>query len=486
MTKINFIQMKISTTTKILKSYDLVILANKESKFDTYDFSEEEIKYIEKQIKNDEKYIVLNQLVRHVYFIVIEKNKTSNKAVEGIRKTANKTCKKLNQNKSKNVIVANNILDSKFTLAFVEALILSNYTFNKYFTKDVEKKENTLETIKVLDKNVAEIDLMRISTTAEGVFIARNLVNEPFSGLNSVDLSERIKELSVEAGFTVEVLLKKQIEALKMGGILAVNKASEIPPTFSILEWKPEISNNTKPLILVGKGIVFDSGGYSLKPGSYMEDMKADMGGAAAVIGVMYAISKLKLPVHIIGLIPATDNLIGKHGYVPGDVLKMHNGMTVEVLNTDAEGRLILADALSYAQKYDPELVIDLATLTGMAMRAIGDLASGMMSNASRKVKKSLIKSGNKTYERLMEFPLWDEYNEKLKSSIADLKNIGGINAGHITAAKFLENFTDYPWVHLDIAPNAYLEKNTDYRGTGGTGIPVRMLVHYIENYFGE
>lgn len=482
---IKITKMKISTTTKILKSYDLVILANKKSKFDNYDFSEEEIKYIEKQIKIDVKYIVLNQFAKHVYIIVNEKNKATDKAVEGIRKIANKTCKKLNQNKSKNVLVANNDLNTKFSLAFVEALILSNYTFNKYFTKDVEKKENTLETIKVFDKNVTGIDLVRISTTVEGVFIARNLVNEPFSGLNSIELSERIKEISAEAGFTVEVLYKKQIEALKMGGILAVNKASDISPTFSILEWKPEVFNNTKPLILVGKGIVFDSGGYSLKPGSFMEDMKSDMGGAAAVIGVMYAVSKLKLPVHIIGLIPSTDNLIGKHGYVPGDVLKMHNGMTVEVLNTDAEGRLILADALSYAQKYKPELVIDLATLTGMAMRAIGDLASGMMSNASKKVKKSLIKSGNKTYERLMEFPLWEEYNDKLKSSIADLKNIGGMNAGHITAAKFLENFTDYPWVHLDIAPNAYLEKNTDYRGNGGTGIPVRMLLHYIENYFG-
>ena len=476
--------MKLSTSSGILESYNLVILANKKVKFDKYNLSENEMKYIENQIKNSENFIEINQLGRYVYVIIVKTNKKTYKALESVRKQANKVCKSLNNSKAKNVLIANENLKKSSIKAFVEALLLSNYTFNKYFTLNIDKKQNTLESVKVLEKDLSLVELKKINTIVEGVFVARNLVNEPFSGLNSVDFAEKLKELSDKSGFKLEVLNKKQIEALKMGGIIAVNRASEIPPTFSILEWKPEKYNNKKPLILVGKGVVFDSGGYSLKPSKSMEDMKSDMAGAAAVAGVLYVVSMLKLPVHVIGLIPATDNLIGKHGYVPGDVIKMHNGMTVEVLNTDAEGRLILADALSYAKKYDPELVIDLATLTGMAIRVIGDLASGMMSKANKQVNKALLKSGNLTYERLMKFPLWDEYDVKLKSSIADLKNIGGINAGHITAAKFLENFTDYPWVHLDIAPNAYLEKNSDYRGTGGTGIPVRLLIHFIENYF--
>ncbi|MBN2893718.1 MAG: leucyl aminopeptidase [Bacteroidales bacterium] len=475
--------MKISITTKLLKSIDLVILANKKSKFEDFELSEEEIKFIERKIKDEEKTIKLNKLDNEIFIQIVDEEKAAYKEAESVRKSATGICKSLNKNKKKNVLVVNNNIKPIYTVAFVESLLLSNYTFNKYFTKDVEKKQNTLDSIQVLDKNLSNKDLDKIKIIIDGVYIARDLVNEPFSGLNSVDLANKIKEISNESGFNLEVLNKKQIEALKMGGILAVNRASEIPPTFSILEWKPEKRKNSKPIILVGKGIVFDSGGYSLKPGQYMEDMKSDMAGAAAVIGVLSVVAKLKLPVHVIGLVPSTDNLIGKNGYVPGDVLKMYNGMTVEVLNTDAEGRLILADALSYAKKYNPELVIDLATLTGAAARAIGDLASGMMSNASRKVTKALHKSGKKTYERLMEFPLWEEYSEMLKSPIADLKNIGGINAGHITAAKFLENFTDYPWVHLDIAPNAYLEKNNDYRGKGATGIPVRMLVHFIENY---
>ena len=268
-----------------------------------------------------------------------------------------------------------------------------------------------------------------------------------------------------------------------MGGLLAVNRASDIPPTFSILEWKPSDAKNTKPIIFVGKGLVFDSGGYSLKPGQYMEDMKIDMAGAAAVIGLFYAISKAKLPLYVIGLIPATDNLIGKSGYVPGDVIKMHSGLTVEIKNTDAEGRLILADALSYAKKYSPELVIDMATLTGAAIRAIGELASAVFFKTDKKIKKTLKNSAKLTYERIVEFPLWEEYNEMLKSSVADLKNIGGLYAGQTTAAKFLENFIQYPWIHLDIAPVASTEKRINYKGEGGTGEPIRLLFNFLENY---
>ena len=478
-TKLNI--MKAEFTKTILKSYDLAILADKSTDFKKFNFSDKEIEFIKKSIDNEKSIITLNSFDKFTFVIIIEKDKKHYKIKEDARLKAFKLTDIINSEKIEKILVQNEIFDATVSLSFIEGLILSNYSFVKYFTKNVEKKIPTLKTIKLFDKNASAKDVEKINIITEGVFIARNLVNEPFSGLNSVQLSEKITELSKIAGFKAEILNKKQIEALKMGGLLAVNKASRIPPTFSILEWKPQNAKNSKPIVLVGKGIVFDTGGYNLKPGEFMNDMKQDMGGAAAVIGTIYAIAKLKLPIYIIGLVPSTDNLIGKDGYVTGDVITMHNGMTVEVRNTDAEGRLILADALSYAQKYKPQLVIDMATLTGAAIRAIGELATAMMSNADKKTRKTIIKAGKETYERLVEFPLWDEYAEQLKSTIADIKNLGGPYAGQITAAKFLENFTDYKWIHLDIAPTAFNNKKANYHGIGGTGTPVRLLINFIE-----
>lgn len=474
--------MKTNIAKNIVDTSDVVILAKNETKFEDYYFSEIELEYINKQRLNDKKNITINHFNNFSHIIILEDEKVF-KLKEKARKDANKLCKKLNDEKTEHINIINKEFDSEIILAFIEGLMLSNYSFNKYFTKESNKKENKLSSITIIDNNITDQDLDKVKTIVKSVCIARDLVNEPYSSLNAVQLAQKIEELSIEAGFKAEILHKKQIETIKMGGLLAVNKASDISPTFSILEWKPENATNSKPLILVGKGVVFDSGGYSLKPGQYMEEMKSDMSGAAAVIGIFYAISKLNFPYHIIGLIPATDNLIGKNGYVPGDIISMHNGMTVEVLNTDAEGRLILADALSYAQKYEPELVIDIATLTGAAIRAVGEQGIAMFANVDKKIKKTIKKSGKNTYERIVKFPLWDEYKDTLKSKIADLKNIGN-GVGHITAAKFLENFTNYPWIHLDIAPNAFLAKNSDYRGNGATGIPVRLLLNFIENYF--
>jgi len=215
---------------------------------------------------------------------------------------------------------------------------------------------------------------------------------------------------------------------------------------------------NKKPFVFVGKGVVFDSGGMNLKPGESMSTMKEDMAGAAAVASAIYAIALAGLPVHVIGLMPATDNRPGPNAIVPGDVINMQNGMTVEVLNTDAEGRLILADALNYATRYKPSLVIDLATLTGSAIRAVGKYGIVAMQKNAVKELDLLKESGMETYERLVEFPAWDEYAEGLKSEIADMKNIGPAEAGAITAGKFLEKFTAYPYIHLDIAGPAFIE----------------------------
>ena len=267
-----------------------------------------------------------------------------------------------------------------------------------------------------------------------------------------------------------------------MGGLLAVNKGSLDPPTFTIMTWKPEKYVNKKPYVLVGKGVVYDTGGLSLKPTlDSMDYMKCDMAGAATVAGVMYTVAKAKLPLYVIGLAPATDNRPDGNAYVPGDVVKMYDGSTVEVLNTDAEGRMILADALSWAKKYNPELVINLATLTGAAHAAIGKYGIVAMGNAPGEVMEQLKESGDRVCERIAEFPFWEDYAELLKSDIADLKNIGGRYAGAITAGKFLEHFTEYPFIHFDIAGPAFNKTKEKYWGKGGSGMGVRLLFDYLK-----
>ena len=265
-----------------------------------------------------------------------------------------------------------------------------------------------------------------------------------------------------------------------MGGLLAVNSGSSEPPTFSILEWKPSNAKNQKPVVLVGKGVTFDTGGMNLKTGSFMDHMKTDMSGAATVASVVYAIAKSQLPVYVMAFIPATDNRINSNAIVSGDVLVMHSGKTVEVLNTDAEGRLILADALSYAQAYDPMLAITVATLTGSAARAIGKYGIVAMQNNAQNPMQQLKACGDAVHERIAEFPFWDDYAELLKSDVADLKNIGPVEGGAITAGKFLQAFTNYPFIHLDIAGCAYSEKRDSYRNQGATGTSVRLLIQFL------
>jgi len=299
-------------------------------------------------------------------------------------------------------------------------------------------------------------------------------------------LASQVREFTGAAGVRVEVFGIRKIESLKMGGLISVNRGSLDPPTFTVLEWKPENYKNSRPLVLVGKGVVFDSGGLNLKPTSYIEDMKSDMAGGAAVAAVIYMAARLKLPLHIMGFIPATDNRPGVRAYAPGDIIKMYNGKSVEVLNTDAEGRLILADALSYAENFDPSLVITVATLTGSASNTFGNQAIAMMGNADKSFFDLLSQSGETVHERVAILPFWDEYGDLLKSHIADLKNIGGKEAGAITAGKFLENFTSAPFIHLDIAGTAILNKDDHYRLKGGTGAAVRLLNEFLTRIVAE
>ncbi len=333
-------------------------------------------------------------------------------------------------------------------------MALSNYTFTKHKT---DPKAHKLKSI-YLEKTIDTKDIEELQNIVDAVYFTRDLINEPFSHLTAKDLAEAAVKSGKTNGFKTTVFNKKKIESLKMGGLLAVNKGSIDEPTFTIMEWKPKNATNKKPIVLVGKGIVYDTGGLSLKPtANSMDMMKVDMGGAGTVIGAMQAISAKKLDRHIIALLPATDNRTSGNAYAPGDVINMHDGTTVEVLNTDAEGRLVLADALSFAKKYNPKLVIDLATLTGSAAAAIGHYGIVSMHEGAEKEHENLKVIGEKTHERLAEMPFWSDYDELIKSDVADIKNLGGPAGGAITAGKFLAHFADYPWIHLAIAGSTFV-----------------------------
>lgn len=369
---------------------------------------------------------------------------------------------------------------------FAEGLALANYQFLKYKSKPQELK-NSLETIYFSRESISSKRLKELQIIIDAVYLARDLVNHPFSFLTAEQLSEEIVKMGKEGRFKVKVLDRMQIEKLGMGGLLGVNKGSVHAPTFTVLEHIPTAARKMKPLVLVGKGVVFDTGGLSLKPTpDSMDEMKSDMSGAAVVSALLYIAGMLDLPIPIVGLIPATDNRPGVDAYAPSDVLRMFSGTTVEVMNTDAEGRLILADALHYAKKYNPALVLDFATLTGAAARILGDYGIVYMGKEADSFKAVLEAAGHRQHERVGEIPFWPDFKELLHSDVADMKNIGGPYGGAITAGKFLEHFTEYPWLHLDIAGVSYHKKGKDYRPAGGTGYGVRLMADFLLRYAGR
>ncbi len=474
---------KISVSKTINNNEHVVILADRNDLSQLSAFcSDSECFIIRRAAKKDVSYFVLPQAKRYLFVHFLDAEADETCALEKARTAGNDILSQLAHYKLDSICLINHRA-TNHTLQYLEGMVLGNYHFAKYFKKG-NGKSNSLKRIKVAATSASRAHVADLIAVLEATCIARNLVNEPQSFLSAETLSREIKNLGKKFGFSVKVFNKKKIETLKMGGILAVNKGSVRPPTFNVLEWKPKKGKNKKPVVLVGKGVVYDTGGLSLKPTlNSMDMMKSDMAGAATVVGALVAAAKSKLPLHLVALIPATDNRPGNEAYVPGDVIRMYSGTTVEVLNTDAEGRLVLADALHYAKQYQPELVMDFATLTGSAMYACGQEAICYMGNAPQGVKNKIEKSGHKVYERLIEFPLWREYGDQLKSNIADLKNMGGNTAGMITAGKFLEHFTDYSWLHFDIAGPAYLKTQDSYRTKEGTGVGVRLLYEFLKHY---
>ena len=368
--------------------------------------------------------------------------------------------------------------------ATVEGILLGAYRYGRYKTTPEEGAPLDRLTVIFNQRSRAGsvqngVEAGRIS--ASGANLARDLSNAPGNDLPPRKLASKAREMSKSYDLKCKILTRKNITKEKMGALLAVSAGSEEPPRFIILEYG-EPSDDYDTIVFVGKGITFDSGGISLKPGSGMEEMKHDMSGAAAVVGAMRAIGEMKPPLHVVGLIPSSENLPDGKALKPGDIITAYSGKTIEIINTDAEGRLVLADALGYADRYKPAAVIDLATLTGACVVALGHAASGMMGN-NENLMTRVRSAGDTSGERVWPLPLWEEYHDEIKSHIADVKNTGGRWGGALTAGAFLEKFVDYPWVHLDIAGPAYSEKATDYCPQGATGAGTRLLIQMIRDW---
>ncbi len=368
------------------------------------------------------------------------------------------------------------------TSAWIEGLLLADYRFEQYRSPD-PKRAPSLQQLTVLaerkkDQPTIEAAIRRAENICRGVTLARDLVNQPGNVKSPIFLAEQAQAIAAEVGLECTVLDRSSLEKEGCGALLGVAQGSIREPRLIVLQYQG--TGDERPIALVGKGVVFDSGGISLKPGENMDQMKMDMAGGATVLGTMLAAALLKLPVNLVGIVPAVENMPSGSAIRPGDILTSMSGRTIEVLNTDAEGRLILADALTYAKRFNPREVIDIATLTGACIIALGHHAAAVLGN-SNGLLRQLQKSGESSGERCWQLPLWDEYSEQLKSEVADLKNIGGRPAGTITAAAFLQHFAkDYRWAHLDIAGTAWQEKGSGYRPAGGTGFGVRLLIEHL------
>ena len=444
------------------------------------ELSAEESAYCSTSFGHDQTIVTINRY-SYFLFIFLQKEKASDwQTREAIRKAGADLQAICNKYKIEELYIANLGTRHDAALLLAEGIGMANYQFLKYRT---EAKLNTLQMV-VLSKDSATVkEVKQLGIIMTAIYKVRTLVNEPLSYLTAEQLAAEIENIGKLGGFKVTVFDKARIVKEKMGGLLSVNRGSIDPPTFTVMEYEPKKPLNKKPIVLVGKGVVYDTGGLSLKPTpNSMDRMKSDMSGAALVTGAMYAIAQMQLPIHVIALVPATDNRPGENAYVPGDVVKMMSGKTVEVLNTDAEGRMLLGDALHYAKRYKPGLVMDFATLTGAASAAVGEHGIVCMGTADEATKAALRESGFRQYERLVEYPLWDEYGDQIKSDIADIKNVGGATGGAITAGKFLEHFTDYPWMHFDIAGVSFNMAKKGYLPVGGTAYGLRMLIDFLSN----
>lgn len=377
--------------------------------------------------------------------------------------------------------------DGAFAQAVAEGFVLGSYEYRKFKTTDDDGPAGKIREVICYVSGGASVTkawnagLDSGGAVARGTNVARDLSNAPGNEMTPVKMAQEAQRIAKLGKMTCKVLGPAEVKKEKMGGVIAVSQGSDQPPRVAILEYKGSRKKTEAPIVVVGKGITFDSGGISLKPAQAMDEMKHDMSGAAAVLGLFDALRDLKPKCNVVGIIGCAENMPSGKAYRPGDIVKTRSGKTVEILNTDAEGRMVLCDVLDYAKNYKPKAIIDLATLTGACVIALGDAAAALMGN-DEKLKDAIAEAGNATGERVWPMPLYDDYTEQIKSQIADIKNVGGREAGSLTAGAFLQQFVDpkTSWAHLDIAGTAWTTKPKGLFGKGATGFGVRLLASYL------
>lgn len=440
----------------------------------------DEIAYVEECRMRDAGSLVLfNRLPNKLFVQNFDSDLPAAEALENLRRSAAEIQQILSKEKTDRVAVTGFGIIPEEMVAFLEGLHMANYRFDKY----KNKKDSLLKEVVVDSAIVDKKELEENVRLWRRIDLCRDWVNEPVMYLNAPKFADILKAEAERLGnVKCTVLGQKKIESLKMGGLLAVNRGSDDEARFVVLEYKPADRVNKKPIALVGKGVMYDTGGLNIKPGDYMTEMKSDMAGAATMATVLFAAAENGLPVHLQAFLPLTDNRPGRNAYAADDILRMYDGTTVEITNTDAEGRLILADAIAYADKQDPQLIIDAATLTGAAVRALGTGAIAGMEVGAADAFRLLTIMGEQVYERIVQFPMWKEYDKMLKSEVADLQNcnLKG-NAGTITAGKFLAHFAHHPYIHLDIAGVAYYGERESFYGVGASGYGVRLLYAFLQ-----
>ncbi|MBI5876782.1 MAG: leucyl aminopeptidase [Chloroflexi bacterium] len=368
--------------------------------------------------------------------------------------------------------------------ALAEGALLGLYRYDEF--KSSADSSTAVEQINIVEEDPSLVDAVREGvrigrSIAEGQIVARDLSNKPGNAATPSLLAETASAIAAKYAMQAAILDFEQCKALGMGMFCGVAQGSNEPSRFIVLEHNAG-HEGMDTIVLIGKGITFDSGGISIKPTEGMWDMKHDMSGGAAVIGAMQTVGALALPLHVVGIVPATENMLSGTAFKPGDILRAMNGKTIEIHSTDAEGRLVLGDALCYAARYEPQGVIDMATLTGACTVALGKHCAGLLTNDATLAER-VKAAGQRTGERVWELPLWEEYDEQIKGTFADIKNTGGRMAGAITAAAILKNYVSYPWVHLDIAGTAYGDTDTGYLTKGATGYGARLCVELLRSW---
>jgi len=449
----------------------------------TLPLKRDEVLFLDQRRKDDiSSLVVFNRLPEKIYVQNFDSDMPSNETLEKLRKFAAELQLLLCKEKVEKVFVTGEGVIPEEVVAFVEGLHMASYRFDKYKSK----KECLLKEV-VLEQHIVEQAALDENVRLwQRIDSMRNWVNEPVMQLNAERFADILKEEAEKVGAVkCTIMGQKKIESMKMGGLLAVNRGSVDEARFVVMEYKPADRINKKPVALVGKGVMYDTGGLNIKPDDYMTEMKSDMAGAALMASTLLAAAENGLRVWLRAYLPLTDNRPGKNAYAADDILTMYDGTTVEITNTDAEGRLILADAIAYASKDDPELIIDAATLTGAAVRALGTKVAAAMQDGAEGPLNLLRILGGKVYERLAELPMWKDYDELLKSDVADMINCNlHANAGTITAGRFLAHFAHgCPYVHLDIAGVAFYSKRESFYGVGASGFGLRLLYAFFQMY---